>query len=93
MSLMLYVARSSLRLTQLAHHLHHSVKPVGSRNFASMAAQVYDAIVIGSGQGGTPLCMALASNGMKTALVESTHLGGTCVNEGCMFALNRRCPS
>lgn len=43
----------------------------------------YDAMVIGSGQGGTPLCQALANAGMRTALVEREHVGGTCVNEGC----------
>ena len=43
----------------------------------------YDAIVIGSGQAGTPLCMALAGSGLRTALVEREHVGGTCVNEGC----------
>ena len=43
----------------------------------------YDAIVIGSGQAGTPLCQALAAAGMRTALVEKEHVGGTCVNEGC----------
>ena len=43
----------------------------------------YDAIVIGSGQGGTPLSMALAKAGMRTALIERKHAGGTCVNEGC----------
>jgi len=43
----------------------------------------YDAIVIGSGQGGTPLSMALAKAGMRTALVERKHVGGTCINEGC----------
>ena len=43
----------------------------------------YDAIVIGSGQGGTPLCQALANAGMRTAIVEREHVGGTCVNEGC----------
>lgn len=43
----------------------------------------YDAIVIGSGQGGTPLCQALAKSGLRTALVERTHVGGTCINEGC----------
>ncbi len=45
--------------------------------------QHYDAIVIGSGQGGTPLCQALANAGMRTAVVERKHVGGTCVNEGC----------
>src|SRR6266852_7648516 len=43
----------------------------------------YQAIVIGSGQGGTPLCRALAEAGLRTALVERSHIGGTCVNEGC----------
>ncbi|HKN61830.1 MAG TPA: FAD-dependent oxidoreductase, partial [Candidatus Acidoferrales bacterium] len=45
--------------------------------------QSYDAIVIGSGQAGTPLCQALAAAGMRTALIEKEHVGGTCVNEGC----------
>jgi pyruvate/2-oxoglutarate dehydrogenase complex dihydrolipoamide dehydrogenase (E3) component len=43
----------------------------------------YQAIVIGSGQGGTPLCTALAEAGLRTALVERQHVGGTCINEGC----------
>src|SRR6266478_6505813 len=45
--------------------------------------QQYDAIVIGSGQGGNPLSMALAGAGMRTALIERKHVGGTCINEGC----------
>jgi pyruvate/2-oxoglutarate dehydrogenase complex dihydrolipoamide dehydrogenase (E3) component len=43
----------------------------------------FDAIVIGSGQGGNPLCYALAERGWSVALVEQSHLGGTCVNTGC----------
>ena len=43
----------------------------------------YDAIIIGAGQGGTPLATALAREGWRTALVEEKHVGGTCVNEGC----------
>src|SRR5208283_4872859 len=43
----------------------------------------FQAIVIGSGQGGTPLCMALAGTGLRTALIEREHVGGTCINEGC----------
>jgi pyruvate/2-oxoglutarate dehydrogenase complex dihydrolipoamide dehydrogenase (E3) component len=39
--------------------------------------QTYDAIVIGSGQGGNPLAMALAGAGMRTGLVERSHVGGT----------------
>jgi pyruvate/2-oxoglutarate dehydrogenase complex dihydrolipoamide dehydrogenase (E3) component len=47
------------------------------------SADHYRAIIIGSGQGGTPLCQALAKAGWRTALVEREHVGGTCVNEGC----------
>ena len=48
-----------------------------------MSARQYDAIVIGSGQAGTPLSIALAQAGMRTALIERVHVGGTCINEGC----------
>src|SRR5262249_53805821 len=47
------------------------------------ASEKYDAIVLGSGQAGTPLSSALASAGMRTALIERSHVGGTCINEGC----------
>lgn len=43
----------------------------------------YDAIVIGAGQGGSPLATTLAQAGRKTALVERALVGGTCVNVGC----------
>ena len=43
----------------------------------------FDAIVIGSGQGGNPLARALAKAGKRTAMIEREHVGGTCVNEGC----------
>lgn len=43
----------------------------------------YDAIVIGTGQGGVPLAKALAAAEWSTAVVEREHVGGTCVNVGC----------
>lgn len=43
----------------------------------------YDAIVIGSGQGGNPLSQKLADHGWSVALIEKAELGGTCVNTGC----------
>ena len=46
-------------------------------------AEKYDAIVVGAGQAGTPLSRALAEAGLRTALVERKHVGGTCINEGC----------
>jgi pyruvate/2-oxoglutarate dehydrogenase complex dihydrolipoamide dehydrogenase (E3) component len=48
-----------------------------------MAAQHYDAVVIGAGQAGVPLSQALARSGRRTALIERQHVGGTCINEGC----------
>lgn len=43
----------------------------------------YDAIIIGSGQAGTPLSKKLAKLGWKVALIEKEAVGGTCVNVGC----------
>jgi pyruvate/2-oxoglutarate dehydrogenase complex dihydrolipoamide dehydrogenase (E3) component len=43
----------------------------------------FDAIVIGSGQGGNPLAGALGAAGKKTALIERQDVGGTCINRGC----------
>jgi pyruvate/2-oxoglutarate dehydrogenase complex dihydrolipoamide dehydrogenase (E3) component len=45
--------------------------------------QEYAAIVIGAGQSGGPLATALAGAGHSTALIERSHVGGTCVNVGC----------
>lgn len=42
-----------------------------------------DAAIIGAGQAGPALSVALAKRGEKVALVEAAHLGGTCVNNGC----------
>ena len=47
------------------------------------SSEHYQAVVIGSGQGGTPLCQELAKAGMRTMLIEAKHVGGTCINEGC----------
>jgi pyruvate/2-oxoglutarate dehydrogenase complex dihydrolipoamide dehydrogenase (E3) component len=46
-------------------------------------SRVYDALIIGSGQAGTPLASAFANAGYKTALIERSHIAGCCVNEGC----------
>jgi pyruvate/2-oxoglutarate dehydrogenase complex dihydrolipoamide dehydrogenase (E3) component len=44
----------------------------------------FDVIVIGAGQAGPPLAARFAERGMAVALVEREHLGGTCVNDGCI---------
>ena len=44
----------------------------------------FDAIVIGTGQAGPPLAERLTQEGFKTAVIERKHVGGTCVNTGCI---------
>ena len=48
-----------------------------------MNAERFDAVIIGSGQAGKPLTLALAKAGWNVALVEREHVGGTCINVGC----------
>ncbi len=43
----------------------------------------YDVIIIGTGQSGKPLALALGRAGWKVAVVEREHVGGTCINVGC----------
>lgn len=44
----------------------------------------FDSIVIGAGQAGPALAARLAGAGERVAVIERQHLGGTCVNNGCM---------
>ena len=44
----------------------------------------YDLLVIGGGPGGYSLGIAAARKGMRVALFEKEHLGGTCLNVGCI---------
>ena len=48
-----------------------------------MDSTEYDAIVIGTGQGGAPLASALATAGLWTAILERSTVGGSCINVGC----------
>lgn len=65
-------------------YLYKARQRLGQLIIRSMATTThYDAIIIGSGQGGTPLAKALASAKKKTALIERAHIGGCCINEGC----------
>ncbi|NIZ13710.1 dihydrolipoyl dehydrogenase, partial [Phaeobacter sp. HF9A] len=49
-----------------------------------MAAASYDVIVIGAGPGGYVAAIRAAQLGLKTAVVEREHLGGICLNWGCI---------
>ena len=44
----------------------------------------FDVIVIGSGPGGYVAAIRAAQLGFKTAVVEREHLGGICLNWGCI---------
>jgi len=49
-----------------------------------MADTRYDVIVIGSGPGGYVTAIRSAQLGFKTAVVENKHVGGICLNWGCI---------
>ncbi len=49
-----------------------------------MSEQQFDIIVVGGGPGGYVAAIRAAQLGMKTALVEGQHLGGICLNWGCI---------
>lgn len=49
-----------------------------------MAGTSYDVIIIGSGPGGYVTAIRSAQLGLKTAIVEREHLGGICLNWGCI---------
>ena len=46
--------------------------------------QQYDLMVVGGGPGGYVAAIRAAQLGFKTALVEKQHLGGVCLNWGCI---------
>lgn len=44
----------------------------------------YDTIVIGGGPGGYVAAIKASQLGQKTAVVEKQHIGGICLNWGCI---------
>jgi dihydrolipoyl dehydrogenase len=49
-----------------------------------MAETSFDLVVVGGGPGGYVAAIRAAQLGMKTAVVEREHLGGICLNWGCI---------
>ncbi|MEM7711163.1 MAG: FAD-dependent oxidoreductase, partial [Pseudomonadota bacterium] len=47
-------------------------------------AQSFDLIVIGAGPGGYVAAIRAAQLGLKVACIEREHLGGICLNWGCI---------
>jgi len=49
-----------------------------------LTTQQFDLMVVGGGPGGYVAAIRAAQLGFKTALVEKQHLGGVCLNWGCI---------
>lgn len=49
-----------------------------------MNSKHFDLIVLGGGSGGIASAVRAAKHGAKVAVIEQRHLGGTCVNLGCV---------
>ncbi|WP_297973809.1 FAD-dependent oxidoreductase, partial [uncultured Amaricoccus sp.] len=47
-------------------------------------ATTYDVAVIGAGPGGYVAAIRAAQLGFKTVVIEREHLGGICLNWGCI---------
>ncbi|MFQ5519655.1 MAG: FAD-dependent oxidoreductase, partial [Mariprofundus sp.] len=81
-------AQSSAEIGHAAHDAAEALdeehelnlKPSGVFN----ADGEYDVVVIGAGPGGYVAAIRATQLGLKTACIESTHLGGICLNWGCI---------
>ncbi|MEL6487924.1 MAG: dihydrolipoyl dehydrogenase [Pseudomonadota bacterium] len=49
-----------------------------------MADQSFDLVVIGAGPGGYVAAIRASQLGLKTAIIEREHMGGVCLNWGCI---------
>lgn len=49
-----------------------------------MSEELFDVIILGSGNGGYSCALRAAGLGMKVALIEEDKLGGTCLHRGCI---------
>ena len=49
-----------------------------------MDTEHFDAIIVGAGQAGPAIAARCSREGLKTAVIERHHFGGTCVNVGCI---------
>lgn len=49
-----------------------------------MSSHSFDVVVIGAGPGGYVAAIRAAQLGLKTAIIEREHMGGICLNWGCI---------
>ena len=68
--------------------MHYRVVPrqplfLGALDLASETRD-FDLIVIGNGSAGDNIARTLGRKGLRVALIEKSHLGGECLNDGCV---------
>src|SRR2546427_238299 len=66
----------------------HLDKPATSGSAASIKAEEYDLLILGSGAAGKLLSWTLAKKGMKVAVIERKYVGGSCPNIACLPSKN-----
>ena len=49
-----------------------------------MASDIFDLVVLGAGPGGYVAAIRASQLGLNVAIVEREHLGGICLNWGCI---------
>lgn len=49
-----------------------------------MQTESFDALIVGAGQAGPAIAARCSQEGLRTAIIERSHFGGTCVNVGCI---------
>ena len=49
-----------------------------------MICESFDAIIVGAGQAGPAIAARCSKEGLRTAVIERGHFGGTCLNVGCV---------
>lgn len=49
-----------------------------------MTCESFDAIIVGAGQAGPAIAARCNKEGLRTAVIERGHFGGTCLNVGCV---------
>ena len=74
-------SRGAIQSIQLIQRIQELVP--GAQEI-SMAEASFDVVVIGGGPGGYPAAIRASQLGLSVALVEAVHLGGICLNWGCI---------
>lgn len=57
---------------------------VRNTHFGADCLATYDLIVIGNGSAGDNIARTLGRKGKRVAVIEREHLGGECLNDGCI---------